>query len=183
MVPLTESFQYGKVQDMLTAEQKEERLQKFLATVVPYERPKGHAKAAIVDIDGTIARNVSRGHYEYERVSEDEYIDDVFDTVKLHYDAGYKLFFITGRKEFSREDTKQFIIKRMPLETALPFKLQPDLLMRGNNDHRPDYEIKYEHFNKIRNFDVRVVFEDRTQVVRMWRKLGLTTFQVADGNF
>ena len=27
------------------------------------------------------------------------------------------------------------------------------------------------------------VFDDRMQVVRMWRALGLTVFQVADGDF
>ena len=27
------------------------------------------------------------------------------------------------------------------------------------------------------------VFDDRAQVVRMWRALGLTVFQVAEGNF
>jgi hypothetical protein len=30
---------------------------------------------------------------------------------------------------------------------------------------------------------VIAVFDDRNQVVRMWRDLGLTVFQVADGNF
>ena len=31
--------------------------------------------------------------------------------------------------------------------------------------------------------DVFAVFDDRNQVVDMWRSNGLTTFQVADGNF
>ena len=31
--------------------------------------------------------------------------------------------------------------------------------------------------------DVFAVFDDRNQVVDMWRKNGLTTFQVADGDF
>ena len=31
--------------------------------------------------------------------------------------------------------------------------------------------------------DVFAVFDDRQQVVDMWRKNGLTTFQVADGDF
>jgi hypothetical protein len=30
---------------------------------------------------------------------------------------------------------------------------------------------------------VVAVFDDRDQVVRMWRSLGLTVFQVAEGNF
>ena len=31
--------------------------------------------------------------------------------------------------------------------------------------------------------DIFAVFDDRQQVVDMWRKNGLTTFQVADGDF
>ena len=31
--------------------------------------------------------------------------------------------------------------------------------------------------------DVFAVFDDRNQVVDMWRSNGLTTFQVADGDF
>jgi len=31
--------------------------------------------------------------------------------------------------------------------------------------------------------DVFLVFDDRNRVVEMWRSLGLTVFQVNDGNF
>ena len=54
---------------------------------------------------------------------------------------------------------------------------------------------KYWHYmadNKIKQHwldtlvdkdDIFAVFDDRQQVVDMWRKNGLTCFQVADGNF
>ena len=33
------------------------------------------------------------------------------------------------------------------------------------------------------DLDVKMVFDDRKQVVDMWRKRGLTCLQVAEGNF
>ena len=45
--------------------------------------------------------------------------------------------------------------------------------------------VKHELFNKhVRHdYNVRGAFDDRNQVVEMWRAIGLTVFQVADGNF
>ena len=45
--------------------------------------------------------------------------------------------------------------------------------------------VKREIFDReIRDrYRVVGVFDDRKQVVRMWRALGLTVFQVAEGNF
>ena len=57
--------------------------------------------------------------------------------------------------------------------------------MREEGDRRKDNIVKYEIFNKfIRDkYCVNYVLDDRNQVVEMWRKLGLRTLQVADGNF
>ena len=32
-------------------------------------------------------------------------------------------------------------------------------------------------------YNIKYVIDDRNQVVKMWRELGLTVLQVADGNF
>jgi hypothetical protein len=57
--------------------------------------------------------------------------------------------------------------------------------MRKTGDHRPDYIVKNEIFDqRIRdNFNVLGAFDDRDQVVDMYRKMGITVFQVAPGNF
>ena len=59
------------------------------------------------------------------------------------------------------------------------------LLMRTTGDHRPDYIIKQELFDEhIRPYyNVSMAWDDRNQVVRLWREMGIPTFQVADGNF
>ena len=59
------------------------------------------------------------------------------------------------------------------------------LHMRVTGDQRKDSVVKAEIFDReIRDrYHVVGVFDDRAQVVRMWRSLGLTVFQVAEGDF
>lgn len=59
------------------------------------------------------------------------------------------------------------------------------LFMRRTGDTRKDNIIKREIFNEhIRGkYNVLFVLDDRSRVVREWRAMGLTVFQVAEGNF
>jgi hypothetical protein len=59
------------------------------------------------------------------------------------------------------------------------------LTMRKTGDRRPDYIVKRELFDThIRNrYNVIVAFDDRQQVVNMYRDLGITVLQVAEGLF
>jgi hypothetical protein len=57
--------------------------------------------------------------------------------------------------------------------------------MRLLGDQRKDSVVKREIFDREVRDHYRIVgvFDDRAQVVRMWRSLGLTVFQVAEGDF
>ena len=59
------------------------------------------------------------------------------------------------------------------------------LIMRKEGDYRKDAFVKFELGTEIlKEWDVPMVFDDRNQVVDMWRNgLQLQCFQVADGNF
>lgn len=59
------------------------------------------------------------------------------------------------------------------------------LHMRKAGDGRRDSIVKAEMFDSdiATNFNVLGVFDDRQQVVDMWRDKGLTVFQVAEGDF
>lgn len=59
------------------------------------------------------------------------------------------------------------------------------LLMRETKDNRKDTIIKEKIYHEEIEpfFNVVAVFDDRTQVVDMWRRLGLHCLQVAEGNF
>lgn len=88
------------------------------------------------------------------------------------------LIICTGRKEVARHNTLH--------QTRVNGIYQDALMMRSNNDYRPDYKVKRDMLKKIMSdYSVKpseiVVFEDRKQVVNMWREEGCTCFQVAEG--
>lgn len=57
--------------------------------------------------------------------------------------------------------------------------------MRPAGDKRRDDIIKAEIFDQhIRgHHNILLVLDDRDSVVKMWRSMGLTCLQVAEGNF
>jgi len=62
----------------------------------------------------------------------------------------------------------------------------PDILrMRKNGDYTPDDVLKKAWLDELfpdKGY-ILCVFDDRDKVVNMWRREGLTCFQVAPGNF
>ena len=60
------------------------------------------------------------------------------------------------------------------------------LVMRDSktNHFTPDDVLKKDMLDKHVDInDVFLVVDDRDRVVKLWRSLGLTTFQVSDGDF
>lgn len=124
---------------------------------------------------------------------------------RLYKDYQVEIMFVTGRTEAYRAITSDWLRKEVletqPLTTCstmmgcdLAMELQEEeikktleqrLFMRKNGDFRPDWEIKKEIYeNEIKcQYEILGVFEDRTQVVQMWRSLGLTCYQVCEGNY
>lgn len=137
-------------------------------------------KAFLVDIDGTIADHTGiRGHHEYHKVSLDKPKREVILVVQemIHE---YIPVFVSGRPDSCEDATREWIWDHV-IDRGEEF----DLIMRTTGDRRADYTVKRELFDKhIRsNYNVLMAFDDRNQVVDMYRSLGLTVFQVAEGNF
>ncbi len=57
--------------------------------------------------------------------------------------------------------------------------------MRKEGDHRPDTIAKKELLDRLiaEGHQIAGVFEDRPSVVRVWRELGLTVFQMTHEEF
>lgn len=83
---------------------------------------------------------------------------------------------ITGRRESERRITQDWL-----QEHGVHF-YGHELLMRPDGDYRPDYILK-EEITKPFIDQITMVFEDRQQVVDMWRRHGITCLQVANGGF
>lgn len=144
----------------------------------PYTTPAGAPPVILVDLDGTLALLGERSPYQIEGIENDEPRKDLR-ALLAALEGAYDIVFMSGRGEAARESTMRWLEKHM-----LWFD-RSELHMRPDGDYRPDWIVKYELFNQhVRDrFDVVVVFDDRDQVVDMWRRLGLTVYQVAPGNF
>lgn len=117
-----------------------------------------------------------RSPYEWNRVGEDEVVQNVADTVNALDYAGYIIIVLSGRDGSCYDITKEWLDQHIYFDA---------FWMRAAGDMRPDNIIKAELFDQhIRdNFDVKFVIDDRDQVVDMWRSMGLQCFQVAPGEF
>ncbi|MGK5742505.1 AAA family ATPase [Micromonospora sp. URMC 103] len=138
----------------------------------------GPPEIVLVDIDGTVALNVSRSPYDMTRVGEDRPNEAVIAAVRAMHAAGYDVVFCSGRDASARADTVAWLERHV----RVPYRA---LHLRAVGDSRKDSVVKREIYEReIRDrYRVVGVFDDRMQVVRMWRSLGLTVFQVAEGDF
>jgi len=150
-------------------------------------------KTVIVDIDGTVANPGERLKYLkmdppdydsfYEDSFKDEPIQNVVDIVK-QLQFSWNVIFCTSRRECVRGKTAQWLHKHGLLH-PLYENSHYLLLMRSNGDRRHDIEVKPGLLKKagIELSDIAFVLEDRGSMVKHWREMGLTVFQVAEGSF
>jgi len=141
--------------------------------------------AIIVDMDGTLAlNNTGRSFYDEAKAIDDEICIPVQLTIraiqKLYEtnNSPFKIIIVSGRDEGrGRAATSQWL-----KNYYIPHDL---LLMRSSGDVRSDNIIKKEIYDTFikGNYNILFVLDDRDSVVAAWRDLGLTCFQVADGNF
>ena len=154
----------------------------------------------IIDIDGTIADLTHRLHYIgfdgtwvstadskadwdsfYAAAPDDKPIFEVITVVRALVFAGQEVVYITGRPEETRSATQAWLDKyRLP---------KGQMYMRAVGDHRHDNIVKGELLDRfmasgnLRLPSIGGAFEDRQQVVDMYRARGIKVFQVAKGDF
>jgi len=143
---------------------------------VPYV--EGVPSAYIVDIDGTLAHMEGRrGPFEWHKVGGDA-VDPVLPSILWKISVGVCIIIMSGRDSVCRPETEAWLSAH---------GIRHDLLvMRKAGDMRKDAIVKEELYNEhVRGkYNVLAVFDDRDQVVDMWRnKLGLRCYQVAEGKF
>jgi predicted kinase len=156
---------------------------------------QGAPEAIIVDLDGTLALIRNRSPYDASDCDVKDLPNiPVIETVKAHYHQGRKIIFCSGREDKYRPETIRFIEKYcrdLCNHTDCDVvgfdrgTIQYELFMRKTGDFRKDSIIKEEIYqNEIEGkYNVLCVLDDRESVVFLWRSLGLTCFQVAEGEF
>lgn len=147
----------------------------------------------IVDLDGTIANNT--GVREWNNF-KDVYLDNTNDHVlaiinQLLNPHPVKIFFFSGRTgtEVCYNETIRWIRDKVVENYYyIRFSINAhglNLSMRQEKDNRKDCIVKEEMYvcEVLGKYNVLAVFDDRNQVVDMWRSIGLPTLQVANGDF
>ena len=149
----------------------------FLKPEVEQYQPNSEKPPAyIFDIDGTLAKMEDRSPYDWHKVKTDRQNIPVVKVLKAIQYMGYKIIIFTGRDGVCEKDTKDWLAL-----SGIEYD-QFDIRSEGNREN--DAIIKKAMFDKIKDkYQVLGVFDDRNRVVEMWRDIGLTCFQVAEGDF
>lgn len=147
-------------------------------------------QAIIVDLDGTLSDCTHRRHFvtlsetrkkkDWKSFYAELVNDPVAPWCKDIVDALSKKYFtilVSGRPQEHEEVTRNWLFKYNINYHAL--------FMRRVKDNRDDYIVKKEIYEEhIKPFyDICLVIDDRSRVVKMWREQGLICLQCAEGNY
>ena len=133
----------------------------------------------LYDIDGTIARMHNRGPFEWNKVKEDYMIYQVVSTIDWLSDLDSKnrptVILCTGRDGIALDDTVEWLNNNKIY--------YDDIMIRNEKDMRPDWVVKEEMWKNIsEKYNIIAMYDDRLQVVRRARALGLKVFNVEYNN-
>lgn len=148
-------------------------------TPVTFENNQKLPPVVIFDIDGTLAHKGDRSPYDWLAVGKDtiDYPTCLISDFINKSAFGVKVIICTGRDAESLEETEKWLEKHR-------LDYYSEIYIRDRGDMRPDWVVKEEMWRKIagKNFIVGM-FDDRLQVVRRARALGLKVFNVEYNNF
>ena len=147
-------------------------------------------KIVIFDLDGTLALIDDRrdlatkdnGKFDWDvffnpdNISLDLPNVPVIQMANILHKQGFRIFILSGRSDVTHQVTVDWLNDNGVWWDHLVMRPQNQLYL-------PDNDLKQGWLDTIGKDNVAMVFDDRQQVVDMWRKNGLTTFQVAEGDF
>lgn len=149
----------------------------------------------IFDIDGTIADHKHRLHL-IDKTQEggakwmafhdachlDPPIEPVCMLIKALIDRWHPVIFLTGRMEFQRVKTEQWLYDHC--RAHVKREGSPWLLMRADEDFREDTIVKPELLDNWMHwtpgYQPVMAFEDRPRICDMWRERGLIVAKIGD---
>jgi len=149
----------------------------------PVEYIEGLPDAIIMDLDGSLCIFGNANPYErnfledkinpslkmileWKRVAENKY-------------PKTELILVSGRKDIYRDQTEQWLKNN---DVDYDFLYMRKTAPEGQNEPK-DTIVKKEIYDTYINgkYNILGVFDDRPQVVRLWKSLGLFVFDVGDG--
>lgn len=147
---------------------------------IEFKQNRNLPPVIIYDIDGTIAEKGNRSAFDWKAVGRDLVIQNVTATMDWVNDLSDKdrptVIICTGRDAVCRFETIQWLA-----DNELAYD---NIYFRPEGDQRPDWIVKEEMWRNIARTNYIVgMYDDRNQVTRRARALGLKVFQVEYGNF
>lgn len=132
----------------------------------------------MVDLDGTLClfTEDERSWSEYNKCGGDRACTAVKAVVDAMASADCAVVILTGRPTMYRAQTIDWLYKN---------KIAVDALyMRPNRNNTSNAVFKKEVYEKYigKTYNVLFALEDNPHTVKMFRELGVTVFQVAEGN-
>jgi len=150
-------------------------------------------KIVIFDLDGTLALIDRRS--DLSMVSGKRDWDVFFDPKNIHLDLpntavikiaqilhtqGFKIVIFSGRSKVTKDTTIEWLKK-----WDIPFDILKMRPTSKDEQFMKDSDLKQSWLDNLfpDKDNIFAIFDDRNQVVDMWRRNGLQVFQVADGDF
>lgn len=136
--------------------------------------------AVIFDMDGTLA-NVSSIRHHLKPVNRRKDFESfhsesvnvpphrhVVYHAQLAYSLGHAVLIVTARKHRWRHHTAWWLaLNNVPSDM---------LMMRRDDDHRPDYEVKRDMLHIIGHYyEVVHAVDDNPSVIELWNEFGIPT--------
>jgi FMN phosphatase YigB (HAD superfamily) len=132
-------------------------------------------RAAIVDLDGTLVDVTSiRYLVEGDKKNFNKFHESsagcpanpkVAEFTKLLFKRGFKIIIMSGRVERYSELSSKWL-----LSNNISFH---ELLLRKNDDFRPDVEVKRDLFRTLNNYKIQIAIDDRNGLRDLWKELGV----------
>ena len=154
-------------------------------------------KIVIFDLDGTLAlidkrRALSQkmnGKMDWDiffdptNIDLDQPYTPVIKMAQMLKSQGFMIVIFSGRSKATKDATTQWLDRHdVPFDVI---KMRPaDRSIGGHFHFMKDSDLKQHWLDDLQiKDDIFAVFDDRNQVVDMWRSNGLQVFQVAEGDF
>jgi phosphoglycolate phosphatase-like HAD superfamily hydrolase len=149
-------------------------------------------KCYLFDLDGTMCDATHRLHHiQNGNKNWNAFFDDCVGDAPIEHiiDLAWlcaqeaSIVYVSGRSDRVRQETMAWLTEHDA--PWLHCEYTNALYMRADGDYRPDHVVKLELLAKIRadGFEPIMAFDDRNQVVEMWRANGIPCAQVAPGDF
>lgn len=149
---------------------------------------RARPRAMIWDLDGTLSDDTARAHFVeveqgrardwhsyFDAIDRDPPIAASMEVLRAMHAAGIRILFLTGRPEYTRPKTQQWL-------EANGLAAYDALIMRPADEVRPAGFFKVDVVRRLRQeYELVCAFEDRIDVADAIRRAGVPVFLYGAG--